>query len=107
MLTFPKLKPTAPSAPPVVLTLHGELDVVTSGPLRDTLRAAFEDGVRAVTVDLTDVCFMDASTLGVLVGAHRRFEAGGGTLRLLAPQRTVRRLFEVTGLDRVLHVEAR
>lgn len=107
MLTFPNLKPTARSAPPAVLTLHGELDVLTSGPLRDTLRAAFEDGVRAVTIDLADVCFMDASTLGVLLGAHRRLEAAGGTLRLVAPQRSVHRVFEVTGLDRVLHLEAR
>jgi len=48
------------------------------------------------------VSFIDAAGLGILVGAHRLYTNAGGSLRVRAPQRSVHRLLEITGLTRVL-----
>lgn len=84
------------------LRLAGELDVETSAPVRRALREAFDDGARDIVLDIGAVSFMDAAALGMLVGAHRLLTGAGGTLRLTHPQRSVRRVLEITALDRLL-----
>jgi len=44
----------------------------------------------------------DTAGLHVLVRAHRRALAQGGALLLVIPSPDVRRLFAITGLDRVI-----
>jgi len=55
-----------------------------------------------VVVDMTRTHACDTAGLHVLVRAHRRALAHGGELRLVAPRPDVRRLFAITGLDRVI-----
>ena len=47
--------------------------------------------------------FVDSSGLGVLVGAYKRLrKAGDGTIRIVGAQPSVRRVFEITGLETAL-----
>ena len=87
---------------PLIVSLEGEVDMSSSPPIRQALRQAFEDGARDIVLDIRNVTFMDAAALGMLVGAHRLFTSGGGTLRLSGPQGSIRRVLEITGLDRLL-----
>jgi anti-anti-sigma factor len=87
---------------PLRLRIAGELDAVTSAPMRRALREAFDGGARDVVLDVGAVTFMDAAALGMLLGAHRLFTGAGGALRLTNPQRGVRRVLEVTALDHLL-----
>ena len=88
------------SAVPVV-TAPEELDITTAYRLRGALAAAVR-GHATVVVDMTRTHACDTAGLHVLVRAHRRALAQGGELRLVAPSPDVRRLFAVTGLDRVI-----
>ena len=45
--------------------------------------------------------FVDSMALGVLVGAMRRLAERGGELRIACADQGVRRIFEITMLDRV------
>lgn len=45
-------------------------------------------------------------TLGVVLGGMKRLRARGGHLRLVLPQTDVRRIFEITLLDRVLTIDS-
>jgi anti-sigma B factor antagonist len=81
-----------------VVTVAGEIDVATVATLREPLNALAESG-RLVIADLNQVGFMDASGLGVIVGASRRAAAHGASLHVVCGRRT-RQLFHVTGLDR-------
>ncbi len=80
--------------PGPVVTATGELDMAVKDELRDVLSSL--TGV--VTVDLSAVTFIDSSTIGVFVGAHKRLSADGGALRLRGPQDLPRRALEVVGL---------
>ena len=88
------------SAVPVV-TAPDEIDITTAYRLRAALAEAVR-GPATVVVDMTRTHACDAAGLHVLVRAHRRALAQGGELRLVAPRPDVRRLFAVTGLDRVI-----
>jgi anti-sigma B factor antagonist len=93
---------------------RGEIDVATSPRLRSALRDRFVRGAEDITLDLSDVTFIDSSGLGVLVGALKRFreQANGtgngtcdGTVRIVGAREPVRKVFEVTGLSAVFLVD--
>src|SRR5215470_15568854 len=88
------------SAVPVV-TAPEEIDVTTAYRLRAALTAAVR-GRATVVVDMTRTYACDTAGLHVLVRAHRRALAHGGELRLVIPSPGVRKLFAITGLDRVI-----
>lgn len=86
-----------------VVRVTGDLDVTTVPDLRLELNALL-DGTTDVTVDLSGVSFLDATGLGVLVGAHRRAGRHGVAFELRDPPHRIRRLLAVTRLDRVLRI---
>jgi anti-sigma B factor antagonist len=85
-----------------VVALCGEIDIVTAPATRDLLAEAVSQAVTGITVDLSEVTFMDAAGLGVLAGANRDARHLPGGLHLVAVPARVLRLLVVTGLDRRL-----
>ena len=89
-----------------VLAVSGELDLATAPALRERVGEIGPDGPPKVALDFTGVGFVDSSGLGVLVGALKRLrEAGGDDVVLLGVQEPVRKVFEITGLDRLFRLE--
>lgn len=90
-----------------VIALAGEVDLYTAPDLKQELVRLIEDGCRAVVVDLSDTTFIDSTTLGVLISGVKRLRPNGGRLELVVTDRTIRKIFDITGLDRVftLHEE--
>jgi anti-sigma B factor antagonist len=91
---------------PAVLALYGDVDQFVAGELRDRLSAAIDEGGPAMVLDLTGVAFVDSMGLGILLGALKRIGLKGGELRLVIPKNDVRRVFELTQLDRVFTLDA-
>jgi anti-sigma B factor antagonist/stage II sporulation protein AA (anti-sigma F factor antagonist) len=82
------------------LSLTGVLDFATAETLTVELaKAPIEDG--AITIDLTEVEFIDSTGIALLVSVFRHFNAEDRGFKLI-PSRApaVRRVMEVTGLDR-------
>jgi anti-anti-sigma factor len=90
----------------VVLTVVGELDMATAPILVDHLRAAEAAVVPPApfVLDLTQLGYLGSPGLSLLVEHHWRCAELGSPLRVVAPQRGVRRLIEITGLDELLTV---
>ena len=97
---------TAHPAPPaaIVLTVHGEVDMLTSAQLADHLLPHVRDTVRQVIVDLTGVGFFAAAGLTVLVNARQVAVAAGVTLCLVVSTRPVLLPVTITGLDEVFDI---
>lgn len=92
-----------------LVEIHGELDLSTAtqleGPLEDATQA--EDA--AVLIDLADCDFIDSTGIALIVRAWQRIDAtagndGKGGLVLCCQNEQVRRVLEVTGLERSLRV---
>ncbi len=88
------------------LRLAGRLDVTTVGGVRNALHAAIEGGAGDLTVSLADVEMVDATGLGVLVGAHRRARASGRRLVLRELPPRISRVLAASRLYHILHVVA-
>ena len=88
----------------VVLVLHGEADLHVAPAVRDRLFEAVGSGATAIVVDLADVTFVDSMMLGALLGALKRMR-GSGEFRVVVSSREIRRLFEITLLDRVFSLD--
>jgi len=84
-----------------VLEVRGEIDVATSPMLRSELSDLLDDAPEHVTLDFTEVSFIDSSGLGVLVGALKRLRTvcPEAVLRVAHTQQPVRHVFGITGLD--------
>jgi anti-sigma B factor antagonist len=87
-----------------MVCLSGELDIATAPRLREELIWLVNSGIRAVTVDLARLTFIDSTGLSVLVMAMKRFRREGGDLALRSPNPTALRVFEVTGLTKVFAI---
>jgi anti-sigma B factor antagonist len=92
-------------APRFQLTVSGEIDSSSAPVLRQHLEALLDDEVRELTVDLSEVTFLDSAGLCVLAAAHRRALGQGVSLRVLARSRAVIRPLQITGLWQLLKAE--
>ena len=82
----------------------GELDLAARGPLAELLEQQQVAGRRVVSLDLSDVTFLDCSCVGVLVAAHHRFLDLHGLLVLTDVDGPVARILRATGLDNSLFI---
>ena len=88
------------------LVLSGHLDVHSVGDVRSALHAALDVAGDELHVNLADVDVIDATGLGVLVGAHRRAVRGGTRMVLRDVPPRMLRLLRATRLHRVLELES-
>jgi anti-anti-sigma factor len=85
-----------------LIALSGRLDVHAAADVRNALAEAVDAGEGELVLDLAALEGVDATGLGVLVGAHRRAQRAGRTLVLEDVTPAVGRLLLVTRLDKVL-----
>jgi len=95
-----------PVEPGQVVHLTGRLDVHAAADVRLALADAVETGSGDLVIDLASLEGLDATGLGVLVGAHRRAGRAGRTLVLRDVQPPVGRILFLTRLDRVLRLSS-
>jgi anti-anti-sigma factor len=79
----------------------GEIDVTRVPDLRDEILAVPAD--RSVHLDLSTVSYLDSSGLGMLVLLRKRLARCGAVVTLVDIQPQVRRMLDITGLNRAFH----
>ena len=87
-----------------IVSVRGEVDLATAPEFDRALRALPEGGVGSVIVDLTDCSFMDSTGLHLLTRTQWRFDSAGGRVAVVSANRSVLRLFGITGLDEVFAI---
>ena len=92
-----------------VVEVHGQADLHTASDLRSAMTEAIDRGAVSLVVDLSEATFIDSMTLGVLLGAVKRLRPTGGGVSVVCTDPHIRRIFEITLLDRVftLHSDLR
>jgi anti-sigma B factor antagonist len=85
-----------------VIAAHGEIDISSAPVLRAAVEGAIDAGVQVIIVDLDGVSFMDSSGLNTIIGVVKRLEPGA--LRVVCSQAHIRRIFSITGTDKVIRI---
>ena len=87
-----------------VVSLRGEIDANTAPRLGSGLIALFDEGVRGVVVDLSEVTMVDSAAIGVIVNAWRRFQPPRGRIALVISTERIWRPFQISGLSNRLAI---
>jgi len=69
-----------------VVTVTGEMDLISSPTVRQEVHEAVAEGRRSLVLDLAAVRFCDSSGVGVLIGARRLMRSCAGRLRIVLPE---------------------
>jgi anti-sigma B factor antagonist len=87
-----------------VVAVTGEIDLFTAREFKQRVSAPIDAGCAHVIVDLTKTTFVDSSSLGVLISAHRRLRRLQGTLMIVCTNDAIIKTFRMTGLDSVFTI---
>lgn len=88
------------------IVLRGELDLSNASILSSSLERVEAEGPKTITIDMSELEFIDSTGIAVLVAAHRRLGSRDGLLRFVPGRAAaVRRVMQVTGLDHELSFE--
>lgn len=87
-----------------VVSVSGESDLYTAPQLKGEVLRLIGAGSNRLVVDLTRTSFVDSATLGVLLGGLKRLRPKGGEIVLVIADPNIRKIFEITLLDRVFPI---
>jgi anti-sigma B factor antagonist len=86
----------------LTVSVIGELDQSTAPDLRQALAPSLAEPTDPILVDLSGCDFIDSTGLSLLVETKRRLEEHQKRFGVCCPDADVRRLLELTGIDRAL-----
>jgi stage II sporulation protein AA (anti-sigma F factor antagonist) len=88
------------------IRLSGELDHHAAEELRtkvtETLAA---NPIKHILLNLEKLAFMDSSGLGVILGRYKQIKTTGGEMVVCAISPAVKRLFDMSGLFKIIRLE--
>jgi anti-sigma B factor antagonist len=87
----------------VLVSVQGELDMATAPAFRSAVDGLEEMGRAAeVTIDLSQLVFIDAAGVGALVRVRNAVTGAGGRLRVRSPRPNILRVLELAGVVHLL-----
>jgi len=89
-----------------VAELEGSLDTNTSGDAEEALVRVLDRGATRLLLDFEKVDFVASSGLRILLVIGKRMKADGGALRICSLNETVNEVFEISGFNMILNVDA-
>ncbi len=90
----------------LIVRLEGELDHHEAEILRNQWKnMMYENSIKHVVLNLESLEFMDSSGLGVILGRYKEVLQLGGEMVVCAISPPVKRLFEMSGLFKIIRLE--
>lgn len=87
------------------INLGGELDVSTSDKLKEYLHKLADQEMLDMKINLENLEYIDSTGLGVMIGVLKKLKVGNKEIYIINPRNNVRKIFNITGLDKIFKVE--
>lgn len=89
----------------LIVRLEGELDHHTAEQVRTTVEGELDRGLtHNLVMNMEGLHFMDSSGLGMILGRYKRVTAAGGRMTLCAVNDQLMKLFEMSGLLKIVRI---
>lgn len=90
----------------LIVRLSGELDHHEAEKLRSKWQdILYKNSVKHVILNLELVTFMDSSGIGVILGRYKEVLQLGGEMIVCSVSPSIKRLFEMSGLFKIVRLE--
>jgi len=90
----------------LIVRLKGELDHHTADIVKARMEEAIVTGdALHLILSLKELTFMDSSGLGIILGRYKQVTSKGGKLVVCAANPAVNRLFELSGLYKIVSLQ--
>lgn len=88
------------------IRLSGELDHHAAEDLRTKVTEVLAASpIKHILLNLENLAFMDSSGLGVILGRYKQIKSAGGEMVVCAISPAVQRLFDMSGLFKIIRLE--
>lgn len=84
--------------------ISGVIDVYSVSDFKNALIKSIATHHTRIVIDFSELDFIDSTGLGVLVSAIKRERAVRGRLVLVITSDNIKRIFEITSLDRIISI---
>lgn len=89
----------------LIVRLKGELDHHTAEAVKAKMEEAIFRGASHIILNMKELVFMDSSGLGIILGRYKQITGKGGRMIVCDVSPAVYRLFEMSGLFKILTIE--
>lgn len=87
----------------LVVKFNGEIDHHTSTIIREKIDAEFSRcNAKNIVFDFAGINFMDSSGIGVVMGRYKNAQEMGGKLVLACVSSSLDRIFNISGLHKII-----
>ena len=87
------------------VSLAVELDVSTADELKKSLHKLVDEKNIDMKLNLENLDYIDSTGLGVMIGILKRLKIENKEVYIEKPKNNVRKIFNITGLDKVFKME--
>ena len=92
----------------LVAFLHGEIDHHTAGEMRREIDRAVDLHMPAsLTLDFSDITFMDSSGIGLVMGRYRNLAKTGAQLCVSGTSPQIYKMMKLAGIERLATLESK
>ena len=88
-----------------MVSLEGELDVSTADELKKYLHKLVDEKNIDMRLNLEKLEYIDSTGLGVMIGILKKLKIENKELYIEKPRSNVRKIFNITGLDKIFKLE--
>ena len=88
----------------MVVSLQGELDAYSAVVASNVLESAAESGMACLLIDCSQLSYISSAGIGVILSVYHLCLLKQTSLTLFGMQPKIKNVFEVLGMDKVLHV---
>ena len=90
-----------------LISLAGDFDLHSGPEFERRVLEALGRSATDLLIDLSEVSFIDSTTIGILMRTRKRLAPLGGRVVVVTSDRNILRLFEITALDRMFEIYSR
>ncbi|MGL4607721.1 MAG: STAS domain-containing protein [Eubacteriaceae bacterium] len=87
-----------------IVILKGEIDIFSIDEFKKNVGEKIDFGFSDILLECTDLTYIDSTGISALIELRKKTIGNNQNLCLLNPQRNIKKLLTLTGVDKILEI---